>query len=67
MYTKEDMNKALAMLALYKNEMAMKLATVPIEKLTEARMNLDGLKLFENRLTNEIKSSDSKFLHEMNK
>lgn len=67
MLTKESLKDALQIVGHYRNELHNSMLIVPTDKLTEVRAAIDALKKLEFRLTNEIKSSDSSLLLELNK
>lgn len=67
MLTKQSLTDALLIVGHYKKELHRSMLTAPIEKLAEIRMNIDGLKLLETRMKNEIKDENNEWIATINK
>ncbi|WP_281080285.1 hypothetical protein [Klebsiella quasivariicola] len=67
MLTKQSLSDALQVVGYYRNELHQSMLIAPTDKLIEIRAAIDAFKKLEFRLTNEIKSSDSTLLNDLNK
>lgn len=67
MLTNQSLKDALQIVGHYRNELHQSMLIAPTDKLIEIRAAIDAFKKLEFRLTNEIKSSESTLLNELNK
>lgn len=67
MFEIKDLEKAQFIIDVYRNELHDQMLTCSEDKLIKLRCMIDGFKLLDNRLTNDIKSGKSDIINTLNK